>query len=182
MATSSVTNELWSAWLLRGIVMVIFGIAAVFWPGITLLTIIYLFSAFILISGIVTLVHGLLDMNRTMSWFLTVLLGVFESGVGVYMLRHTSLKFTTLILLIGFVLIARGVVDIVAAFLEQATSTAMTMAGLGGLLALVAGVIMLFQKSSGGVSFVWIIGLYAILVGALTISSAIDGHRMIDKK
>ena len=51
MSTVSVTKENWWALVLGGVATIIFGVAAVFWPGITLLVLLYLFSAYALVSG-----------------------------------------------------------------------------------------------------------------------------------
>jgi len=69
MSTTAVTKDLWGAWLMRGFITLVFGIAAVFWPGLTLLVLIYLFGAFVLVSGVVTVLDGVLDIESGKSWF-----------------------------------------------------------------------------------------------------------------
>ena len=103
-----------------------------------------------------------------------VVLGVLEIGVGVYLLRHPLVSFTTLILLIAFALIIRGVIDIVAGLFEGGSAMRRTVMVIGGLLAGIAGVVLLFQPASGGVAFVWILGLYALLTGPMLIALALD--------
>ncbi|HET7673497.1 MAG TPA: DUF308 domain-containing protein [Candidatus Saccharimonadales bacterium] len=179
MATQVDAKRVSSALALRGIVAILFGIAAVFWPGITLVTLVYLFSGFVLASGLVTLVMGLIDASRernsVLSLVLTVALGIVEIGVGVYLLRHVGVAFNTLILLIGFVLIFRGLVELFNGLFEDDTSGMYrTASSLTGALAVIAGVILLFQPESGGVAFVWILGLYALLAGPLMVALALD--------
>src|SRR6202035_3571724 len=108
MSTAAVTKENWWALVLGGVATIIFGVAAVFWPGLTLLVLLYLFSAYVVISGVVNVLAGLGVVGLAEAWFLPVILGAFELGVGVYLLRHVSVKFSTFVILIGFVLIARG--------------------------------------------------------------------------
>ncbi|HEX5797253.1 MAG TPA: DUF308 domain-containing protein [Candidatus Saccharimonadales bacterium] len=179
MATQVDAKRVSNALALRGIVAILFGIAAVFWPGITLVTLVYLFSAFVLASGLVTLVMGLIDASRernsVLSLVLTVVLGIAEIGVGVYLLRHIGVAFSTLILLIGFVLILRGLVELFNGLFEADTSNMYrTATTLTGALAVVAGVVLLFQPESSGVAFVWILGLYALLAGPLMVALALD--------
>ena len=99
----------WWALTIRGVIAVLFGIAAIFWPGITLLTLIYLFSAFILVDGLVRIVASLVGVGHSRHWFLGLILGLIELGVGVYLIRHPGVSFATLILLIAFTLIIVGV-------------------------------------------------------------------------
>lgn len=179
MATQADAKRVSNALALRGIVAILFGIAAVFWPGITLVTLVYIFSAFVLASGLVTLVNGLIDASRernsVLSLILTVILGIAEIGVGIYLLRHIHVAFSTLILLIGFILIFRGLVELFNGLFEADTSNMYrTATSLAGALAVIAGVVLLFQPASGGVAFVWILGLYALLTGPLMVALALD--------
>lgn len=171
-------NEVWSSLAFRGMLAILFGIAAVFWPGLTLKTLVYLFGGFILASGIISLIGGLANIYNDGSSFLTriamVILGVIELGIGVYLLRHPLVSFTTLILLIGFALIIRGVIDVIMGLFEPGGAMHKTVMIIGGLLAGIAGVILLFQPASGGVAFVWVLGLYALIYGPLLIALALD--------
>ncbi|HZL07804.1 MAG TPA: DUF308 domain-containing protein [Candidatus Dormibacteraeota bacterium] len=177
MSTASVTKENWWALVLGGVATIIFGVAAVFWPGLTLLVLLYLFSAYVLISGVVNVTAGLGTLGRVDSWFLPVVLGAFELGVGVYLLRHTAVKFSTFIVLIGFVLIARGVIEAVGAYFNtRMAARARALSYVSGLGALVAGIVILFAKQAQGVSFVWILGLYAIIVGTIQITELSSGN------
>lgn len=169
-------KELWGTLLLRGIIVTLFGIAAVFWPGITLVTLVYLFGGFILASGLVGLVTGLMAGKDTaVNRGLVVVLSLVEIGVGVYLLRHPAVSFATLVLLIGFTLIVRGVFDVVGALFENgASATYKLLTVVSGILAGLAGVVILFQPAAAGVAFVWLLGLYALLTGPLLIALSFD--------
>lgn len=177
-------NEIWGALALRGVVTLLFGIAAVFWPGITLVTLLYLFSAFILVNGIITFVLGLTNAyNEGETFFgrvLSILLGVLEIGVGVYLLRHVGIAFTTFILLIGLILIVRGVFEFFAAIFEEGSAMSKTATLILGLITAIAGIIILFQPEAGGVAFVWILGIYALIAGPLMIALAMDMKKELD--
>lgn len=172
MSAASVTRDNWGALVLGGVATLIFGVAAVFWPGLTLLVLLYLFSAYVLISGVLEVIAGLGTIGLVESWFLPVALGAFQVGVGVYLLRHTAVKFSTFIVLIGFTLIARGIVEAVGSFFNAVASVKSRSLGyLSSLGALVAGIVILFAKQAEGVSFVWLLGVYAIVVGTLQIAT-----------
>jgi uncharacterized membrane protein HdeD (DUF308 family) len=166
--------EYWWVLTTRGVLAILFGIAAIFWPGITILTLLYLFSAYILVAGIVDIVHGITDISHGGTWFLTLVLGFIEMGVGVYLLRHPHVTFATFILLIGFTLIFRGVFEIVGAFGGHLMASHRMMLVIGGILSTLAGIILLFQPAAAGVAFVWILGLYALIVGPIFIALSLD--------
>jgi uncharacterized membrane protein HdeD (DUF308 family) len=171
-----------SALVVSGIISIIFGVAAVFWPHLTLLTLLYLFGAYVLIAGIVRIVMAFASISDGGWWFLNALLGLFELGVGVYLLRHVNVAFATFILLIGFVLIARGIIGIVDALFDRAGGdTSRTLTFIVGALALVVGIVVLFQPVSSGIAFVWIIGVYALIAGAIELSVASELNKSLKK-
>lgn len=172
--TRSVASSLWWLLLLEGIVAVFFGIVAVFWPGITLVTLVYLFSAFILVWGISEIIHAFLSIRARDTWWLTLLFGIAGLGVGIYLVRHPHVSFAALILIIGLMLIGRGLLDLVGSFLGRRGDTHRVLSAIIGAAAVIAGIILLFQPASGGVAFVWILGLYALVYGALTVALAIE--------
>jgi uncharacterized membrane protein HdeD (DUF308 family) len=177
------THEMQMNWwelTFRGIFATIFGVAAIFWPGLTLLTLLYLFSAWILVSGIVRIVTGVSKIGHHKLGFLTLLIGLLEMGVGVYLLRHPGVSFATLILLIGFLLIVEGIMEAVSALAEKSSATAKTLSLIGGGAAVLAGILILFQPAASGVAFVWILGLYALIVGPLTIALSLDLRQTLD--
>lgn len=170
-----------SALILSGIISIIFGVAAVFWPKETIVTLLYLFGAYVLIAGIVRIVISFASIGEEGSWwFLSALLGLFEVGVGIYLLRHIHITFAAFILLIGFVLIARGVIGIVDALFDRAgNDTSRTLTFILAALAIVAGIVVLVEPRNSGIAFVWILGVYAIITGAVELSIASELNKAI---
>jgi len=171
-----------SALTLQGIAAILFGIAAVFWPGLTLKTLVYLFGAFILVAGIIQLITSLGRVTNADSSILTrvvaVLLGLLELALGVYLLRHPTVTFGTLILLIGFMLIVRGVFEVIGGLFEEGPSLYRIVMIVVGLLGVLVGVIVLFQPVASGVAFVWLLGLYALIAGPLLIAGAVETNNL----
>ncbi len=168
-------NVLWWALTVRGIVAIIFGATAVFWPGVTLATLVYLVSAFVLASGVVGIIEGVLAVGQKRAWFLTMLLGFIQVAVGLYLVRHPGVTFATFILVAGITFMARGVLEVVAALAEDGVSaTTRTLTLISGLIAFLVGVLLLFQPVASGVAFVWILGLYALITGPLMIALSLD--------
>jgi uncharacterized membrane protein HdeD (DUF308 family) len=164
--------------ILGGVTTILFGIAAVFWPQLTIVTLLYLFAAFVLVSGLFGLFDGITSIGtKGSSWVLKLLLGVLQIGVGIYLLRHPHVTFATFILLIGFTLIFRGVFDMVVAFTEKMSATNRTLSLIGGAIALIVGIIVLFQPVTSGVAFVWLLGLYCLISGPIMIALAVDANK-----
>jgi uncharacterized membrane protein HdeD (DUF308 family) len=179
MATKEL-KVMWESLIMRGVAGILFGIAAVFWPALTLVTLVYIFSIYILVSGVVDIVESIMSISKGSSWIWKMLVGVAQLGVGVYLVRHPGVSFATLILLIGLILIARGVFEVISAMLEDFTATERTLMVIGGGLAVIAGIVILMQPASSGVAFVWILGLYALLTGPMWIALGIDAKNLAE--
>jgi short repeat uncharacterized protein DUF308 len=73
----------WWAIALRGLVAVLFGIAAFMWPGITLWVLVALFGAYALFNGIFTVIEAFSrDVSRE-HWRPLLFEGVVGSAIGV---------------------------------------------------------------------------------------------------
>lgn len=164
--------------ILGGVAAIIFGVAAVFWPQLTIMTLLYLFAAFVLVNGLFDLFAGIVGIGKAgSSWLMKLLLGALQLGVGIYLLRHPQVTFATFILLIGFTLIFRGVFDIVVAFADKMNATSRTLLLISGVIALIVGIVVLFQPVASGVAFVWLLGLWALITGPITIALAVDSNK-----
>lgn len=172
--------ELWWVGLVEGIAAVIFGIAALFWPGMTITTLVYIFSAFVLVWGVAEIVSSLMSMKSRSNWWLTMLFGLVALGVGVYLVRHVDVAFNTLILIIGFTLIVRGLIDIVSALIDEASASYRTLNAIVGFAAVIVGIVVLNASAAAGVAFVWILGLYALILGPLMIAMSFDVKHMLE--
>ena len=155
----------------KGFFAVVFGVAAVFWPHLTLGTLVYLFSGYILAMGVLSLIGSFSGAKSdSMGTWLMVLVALVEVCIGVYLFRHPAVSFSTLILLAAIVLIVRGLFTLVAPFLMDGMSSGNTLGMLLGLVSVVAVIVLLFQPSSSGVAFVWILGIYALVTGPLLLA------------
>ncbi len=168
----------WWILTIRGIAALLFGFAAIFWPGVTLLTLVYLFSAWVLVDGTIRLVSGVSHLGQNAHGLLYLVLGFVELGFGVYLLRHPGVTFGTFIGIVGFLLIINGVIGAVGSLMTQDSATGKMLGILVSLVALLAGVVMLMQPAASGVAFVWILGLYGLITGPMLIAMSLDLHKM----
>ena len=177
----NVVSELWWLALMESILAIFFGIAAIFWPSLTLITLDYLFSAFVLVWGIIEIVNALMSIGRRDTWWLTMIFGLVGLVIGVYLVRNPGVAFATFILLVGATLIVRGLFDIIGTFLDRRSATHRILLLIIGIVAVIAGIIVVMQPAAGGVAFVWIIGLYALIFGVVNLAVALEARReMLD--
>jgi len=171
-------TSMWEIMVIRGVAGILFGIAAVFWPGLTLVTLVYLVSIFILVSGIFSIIEAVMNLVRGNNWFVSLLIGIAELGVGLYLIRRPTVTFATFILLAGFAFIARGVLEVIGALIDEPSATFKMLSIIGGVLSVLVGIYLLMQPASAGVAFVWVLGLYALITGPILVAMGMDMKKM----
>jgi uncharacterized membrane protein HdeD (DUF308 family) len=174
---TNVISELWWLTLMQSVLAIFFGIVAIFWPGLTLVTLVYLFSAFVIAWGVLEIVHALMSIGRRDTWWFTLLFGLIGLVVGVFLVRHPGVSFATFILLLGLLLIVRGIFDVISTFFDERPGTHRVLLLIVGAAAVVAGIVLLLQPVAGGVAFVWVLGLYALIYGIASLVIALDARK-----
>jgi uncharacterized membrane protein HdeD (DUF308 family) len=186
MASKEVTQlatQMWGLVVAQGVLAVLAGIAMLFWPGATAVLLIVIFGIFVLVWGIVALVHSLLGIGKVGTWWLELIFSILTIGLGVYLLRNMDVGLAAFILLVGFTFIVRGIVDIFTGFFskEKDVKEARALYVITGILGLVSGVIVLAQPVASGLLFIWIVGLYLVLQGSMVIAIALRARAVFDK-
>jgi uncharacterized membrane protein HdeD (DUF308 family) len=166
-------NEVWWLLMLRGIALILFGVVAVVWPGLTLLALATAFAVFLLISGVVDIISGIRAEGRRSLWFLTMLLGLAEIAVAVYILK-TGLLLATFIGLLGLTLIVVGILEIIAAFEPGEDPGRRFLLIVAGALGVIAGFAVLRYPVSSGLAFTWILGAWGLVVGAIQVAMCLS--------
>lgn len=82
-AMSGVLAENWWAIALRGVLAILFGIIAFAAPGATILSLVLLFSAYMLVDGVFAIVAAVRAARRHERWGLLVLEGIANIAVGI---------------------------------------------------------------------------------------------------
>jgi uncharacterized membrane protein HdeD (DUF308 family) len=173
---------LWWTVLVKGLAALVFGLTAVFWPGLTLAVLVYLFSAYILVSGVLNIVLGVFSAGRSSMWLLGLIIGILELAVGIYAVRNPSISLAAFVLLIGFSFTFRGLLQVVAAFMEPAPDGASkALLVIAGILSVVAGIFIVMQPATGSLAFVWALGVYLLLVGAMDVARAAAAKTVLDQ-
>lgn len=169
-------SEFWWLWVVQAIVSVLFGIVATFWPGLTLVTLVYLLAPFVMVIGLSEIVRSLMTIKYRDTWWMSLLIGFLTLGVGIYLARHPGISFATFILVVGITYIAWGVMDIARAFLDHVFTPHRTLSFISGFAGIAAGIIILLQPVAGGVAFVWVLGLFALVQGTVALVMSVDHH------
>lgn len=159
----------WWVLALRGVLAVLFGLFAFFIPGITLLSLVLLFGAYVLLDGIFDLVAA--TRSPSHHWAL-VLEGIVGIIAGILTFLWPGITAMVLLYLIAFWAIFTGVLEIIAGIrLRQVLSDEIWLI-LMGVLSLLFGLFILIFPSAGALAVVYWIGAYALLFGIMLLALA----------
>ena len=159
----------WWLFVLRGVFAVLFGLAAIIWPGIALGALILLFGAFAVADGILAILAGIQAARREMQWWPLVLGGVLGIGIGLATFAWPGITALVLLSLIAAWAIVTGILEIVAAIRLRREIQGEWLLGLAGAASLIFGLLLVANPGAGALAVVWVIGLFALFFGIVLI-------------
>lgn len=164
----------WWLLLLRGIVGVAFGVVALFWPGATLLSLVFLWGAYAIADGAFSLwaaITGRVGENASRWWLAVVGLAGVAAGIIAWVMPGATAL--ALLLLIAAWAIVTGAMQVWGAIRLRKEIEGEWLLGLSGSLSILLGVVLLLQPAAGALAVVWWIGAFAVLMGISYIGLAL---------
>jgi uncharacterized membrane protein HdeD (DUF308 family) len=174
-------DSLWWLFVLQGIATLVFGVVALFFPGLTLASLLTVFAVYAVVAGVVELVHGFRDIGRTGSWWFSLLVGLVLVAVGVYLVSHPLTTLDVFLIILGALLLGRGIADLFVAVFYTDHDDHRWMWAISGVLGVIAGILLWRSPVSGGLAFVWVLGLYALMAGSVTLAYAFRIRDIVTK-
>jgi len=169
--------HIWKVTALRGALAIAFAVVILIWPSIGLATLIALFGAFALVSGISTIAGALsVPIARGQRAWL-VFEGLLGIAVGIAVFVWPDLSALGLLYAIAAWAIALGVLEIALAFDLPLSSGRSLLLALSGVLSVVFGVIMFAHPGAGAVALLALIAAFALVTGAMQIAFALELRR-----
>ena len=162
----------WWLFTLRGIFAIVFGLLALIFPGPTMLSLVILFSAYMLVDGIFGIISAVRAIRRKEDrWGLLIFEGLIDIAVGILAFLWPGITVVAFVLLVGAWAIVTGAVMTAAGFRLNVSHGRWWLV-LSGLLSLGFGTLLVIIPLIGAVVLTWWIGAYALAFGvALVIFS-----------
>jgi uncharacterized membrane protein HdeD (DUF308 family) len=155
-------------WLiaLRGALGVAFGLIALIMPVATILALVLLFSAYMLVDGVLAIYAAVRAARQRESWGLLVFQGIASLIAGVIAFLWPGITVLAFVLLIAAWSIVTGCLMLAAAFHTEAARWWLV---LGGAAAVLFGILMIVAPLAGAVVLTWWLGAYALVFAAALI-------------
>jgi uncharacterized membrane protein HdeD (DUF308 family) len=155
----------WWALVLRGVVAIIFGLAALFWPGLILTVLIIFFGLYALIDGVLAIIAAFRSSGRGMRRTLLLIEGVIGIIFGIVALFWPGLTALALLYIIAFWAILSGISRIVMAIMLRRDIENEWSIALSGVLSVILGIVLVLLPRAGLLAYTWLIGLLALALG-----------------
>lgn len=175
-----ILSKNWWTFLVRGIIAVIFGLAALIWPSLTIGTLVIVFGAYVVVDGIFAIVDGFTSRDSNDRWWVEILIGIAGIVAGGWAMAFPGLTAIGMMYFIAAWWLVTGVLQIILAIRVRKEITNEWMLILSGALSAILGVVFLLFPGSGALSLIWVVGIYAIFFGILLIVLAFKLRGMGD--
>lgn len=161
-------HRTWWVFLIGGIASVVFGILAFVSPGVALLVLAMFFAAWVLVDGAVN-IWGALSNREKEGWWVILALGIAGVLVGGYALLNPPVSMIAFIYVIAFIAMFLGITSLYLGWKIRAEIPNEWILYLSGAVSVLFALLILVNPGLGGLSVVYVIASWAILVGALRI-------------
>ena len=159
----------WWVLLLKGILLVIFGILSFMNPGITLATLVLWFAIFMMIDGVFSIFGVVSNWKTEEDKWLLLAEGALGLVLGLLVYRSPDTFLSFIAFVISFWAIFSGISRIAMAIQLRKEIEGEGWLILSGVLSVIFGILVFAQPGIGIATLMWIIAIFAILEGVLLI-------------
>jgi uncharacterized membrane protein HdeD (DUF308 family) len=164
-------GQYWWLLLIWGILVGLFGLCALFWPHLTLLTLIFLFGVFALVNGVLGVAMAIQERRVFSCWWAALAAAVLSILVGLAVMTWPHITALVILYLIATWAVITGFFQFVQALGGMAHHS--PLLGIAAAASIILG-LLLFVVSPvvALLSLVWIVGIYALVYAAMLIMRA----------
>jgi uncharacterized membrane protein HdeD (DUF308 family) len=162
----------WRLIAVRGVAAVLFGLATLVWPDVTLWVLVVLWGAYALVDGVFAVVAAARGRGVVVHRGWLAFSGLVGIAVGVVTFVWPSITALVLLYVIAFWAIVTGVLMIVAAVRLRAAIRHQWVLGIAGAMSVLLGVVLLITPGAGALVITWAIGWYALMFGIMLLTLA----------
>ncbi len=167
----SVLIQNWWAFVIRGVLAVVFGLIALFEPGVTMLSLVLVFAAYAVADGVFAIVSAVRAAKAHERWGWLALEGVVDIAAGAVAVAMPGITVVFFVWLLAVWAIVTGICMLAVAF-KIDTDHGRWWLVLGGLASTVYGLMLVAAPMIGALVLTWWIGAYALVFGVAMLIAA----------
>jgi uncharacterized membrane protein HdeD (DUF308 family) len=154
---------------LRGLATLAFGLLALSWPELSVRLLLTIFGLYAIVEGAFSLVQTLASMAGGGRPGMALLEGVVSVAVGIAVFVWPGLTAVALLLFIAGRAVIIGVLEMFTIISHRREAEKGWLQFLGGLVSAAFGLYLILRPGDGALAFLWLIALYAIVVGIVQV-------------
>ena len=160
----------WWSLVIRGFLGILAGIITFIWPGITLAGLVYLFGAYALVDGVVSLVGAVRAVAAHERWGALLVEGIIGIAAAVVTVLWPAITALSLVYVIAAWAIITGVAEIVAAVRLRRQVSGEWLLMLSGIASVLFGVAIAAVPVAGALVIALWFGVYALVFGVMLVA------------
>ena len=171
----------WWAFVLQGILGIVFGVLVLLFPGAALVTLVALFAAWAVISGVGALAQGLREAQHRGNSWPYFLIGVVAIAAGVLAVFVPASTLLALVVFVGAWQLVTGLTEIYVAYRIRREIDNEWLIAAAGLLRAILGLVFLLMPGLGVVVSLVVIAANAFAFGLLAIVTGLRLRTLRDR-
>lgn len=175
---SSLARHVWHWTVVRGVLAIIFGVVALVAPISTAVSLAVVVAVFAVVDGIFEIVDGIRHRGAVGAG-LRILQGALTLAFGVVLVVWPSITVLAIVWTIGLWAVVVGILQVVVALsLRKVERSGWGWGVVSGLVSVIFGILLLARPGAGLVSIIWVLGVYAIMLGVLLVGFGLQVRRL----
>ncbi|MFZ1242663.1 MAG: DUF308 domain-containing protein [Candidatus Saccharimonas sp.] len=172
--------EAWWLIVVFGASLMVFGFAALIFPNMTITLLMLFLAMLIIVWGASQAIRSFQtkDPQARASSLVTAALLII---LGIVLFLNPTISVTTLAFVIGWVVMLRGIGDLILSAIFPSHSRSKLLWRLSGVVNIIASLVIWFFPTTSAQVFTIVIGCYAIINGAMLLWNAFELRRTTGK-
>lgn len=170
----------WWTFLLRGILALIFGVAAVVYPASAFLALVLIFGAFAFADGLLTLIAAFTSNAKSENWWWLIFSGLLGIIVGTLTIIQPAAMASALVMIIGAWALLNGIFQTITAIRIRKLVTGEFWLILSGIISIVFGILLLLNPFAGVFAMGFVLGIFAIVYGITLVGLSLNLRKLKD--
>jgi len=154
----------WWAFVARAVFAILFGLIALFLPGVTMLSLVLVFAAYVIADGIVAIVAAVRTGQEGGRWGLLAFEGIVDILAGLAAAAWPGLTVVVFVALIAAWAIVTGLL-LLAAAVRVDNDHGRIWIVLAAVASIAYGILLVIAPMIGALVLTWWIGAYALIFG-----------------
>jgi len=160
-------NRNWWFLALKGVLFILFGLIAIFYPGTAILTVLIYLGIVVLVTGILFLIGAIYNIRHKRPWELWMLEAIIDIALGLLFIIYPAVTLTFFITLIGVWAILLGWYQLVTYYRLRKEPENKSLYLYTGLFAVIIGILFIFNPFGTGKVITVLIGIFALIFGVM---------------